>query len=124
MSVVLGKNVFIYSGSTGTTPIIAAAKTCTVSRKVDVFEKASSTQATAKEFTTGRTEWEVSMSHLVVTSGPLDGILMVGSSYTLSIVVGTTRKTGTAICVQADLNAPVGNLATGSIKFKGTGDLT
>ena len=124
MSVVLGKNVFIYAGQTGTTPIIAASKSCTISRKVDLYEKASSTQSTAKEFITGRSEWEVTLSHLVVSDAPFDGILKVGSSYTLSMVIGSTRKYGTAICVQADLSAPVGNLATGSVKFKGTGDLT
>ena len=116
--------MFIYAGQTGTTPIIAASKSCTISRKVDLYEKASSTQSTAKEFITGRSEWEVTLSHLVVSDAPFDGILKVGSSYTLSMVIGSTRKYGTAICVQADLSAPVGNLATGSVKFKGTGDLT
>ena len=124
MSVVLGKNVFIYAGQTGTTPIIAASKSCTISRKVDLYEKASSTQSTAKEFITGRSEWEVTLSHLVVSDAPFDGILKVNQSYTVRVDVGGTTKSGTAICMQADIQGAVGSLATGSVKFKGSGPLT
>ncbi len=123
MAVVLGRNVFIYNGSSGTSPIIAAAKSCTVSKKCDTVEKASSTSATCKEFRAGRSEWEVSMSHLVTTSAPFDGLLKVGNTYTLSIMIGSTRKTGTAICVSADIGSPVDGLAKGNVKFQGTGPL-
>ena len=78
MGVVLGKNVFIYSGTSGTTALIAGAKSCTISKSCEVREKASATSATAREFLAGRTEWEVSISHLVVTASPYDGILKVG----------------------------------------------
>ena len=124
MSVVLGKNVFIYSGTSGTLPIIAAAKSCTVSKKSEIFEKVSSTSATDKEFRAGRTEWEISLGHLVTSGAPFEGLLKVGGTYTLSVVIGSTRKSGQAICVAADLGGTVGNLATGSIKFQGTGPLT
>lgn len=124
MAVVLGKNVFIYSGTSGTSPIIAAAKSCTVSKKSETFEKASSTSATDKEFRAGRMEWEISLGHLVTSGAPFEGLLKVGSTYTLSVVIGSTRKSGQAICVAADLGGTVGNLATGSIKFQGTGPLT
>ena len=36
MSVVLGKNLRIYAGTTGTSPLIAMAKNCTVSEKCGV----------------------------------------------------------------------------------------
>lgn len=124
MSVVLGRNVFIYNGTSGTSPIIAAAKSCTVSMKCDTEEKASSTSATDKEFRAGRSEWEISLSHLVVTDAPFDGILKVKGTYTLSVVIGNTRKTGTAICMTANLGAPVDGLAKGNVKFQGSGPLT
>jgi hypothetical protein len=124
MSVVLGKNIFIYSGDSGTTALIAAAKSCTVSKRVDLIEKASSTQADAKEFTTGRYEWEIAMDHLVTTDAPFDGLLKVGTEYTLSVMIGSTRKTGKAICQQADISGPEGSLAKGNVKFKGNGALT
>ena len=124
MSVVLGKNLQIYAGSSGTSPLIAMAKTCTISKKCGIIEKASATNATSKEFIADREEWEISLGHLVSSSAPFEGLLKVRGTYGISVVIGTTRKTGTAICTQAELSGAVGSLATGSIKFKGTGPLT
>lgn len=124
MAVILGKNVFIYSGNSGTTPIIAAAKSCTISRKCDLIEKASPTQATAKEYIAGREEWEVSIDHIVTTGKEFEGLLKVRGTYTISIVINNQRKYGSAICTQADIKGTVRSVATGSIKFKGTGALT
>ena len=124
MGVVLGKNIFIYAGSTGTSPIIAAAKSCTISSKCDLIEKASATQGTSKEFVAGRDEWDVSLDHLITTSAEFEGLLKVRGTYTLSIVINGVRKIGTAICQQADIRGAVGSLGTGSVKFKGSGALT
>ena len=124
MGVILGKNIFIYEGSSGSTPIIAAAKSCTISSRCDLIEKASSTQNTSKEFIAGRDEWEVSLDHIVTSGAPFEGLLKVRGTYTLSIVINGVRKTGTAICQQADIRGSVGSLGTGSIKFKGSGALT
>jgi predicted secreted protein len=122
----LGKNLKIYSGTTGTTPIIAMAKSCTVSMKADVMEKTSATSSRAKEFIAGRTEWEMSLDHLVPSNSnaALDTLLMAGEEYTVSVVLGGARKTGKAICQQTELRGAVGGLATGSVKFKGNGELT
>ena len=89
-----------------------------------MIEKASASNQTSKEFLTGRTEWEISISHLVVSSNEYQGMLKVGTSFSISVVVNGVRKTGTAICNQADIGGSVGNLATGSIHLKGTGPLT
>ena len=126
MAIEHGRNVLIYQGDSGTSPIIASAKSCTVGYKSDVIEKASSTSATAKEYITGRTEWEVSLNHLVTTGSginPFEGLLMMGSTYTLRIVIASTVMKGTAICTQYEMNAAVGQLATGSVHLKGTGVL-
>ena len=120
----LGKNIQIYAGSSGTSPLIAMAKTCTISKKCGLIEKASATNATSKEFIADREEWEISLGHLVSSSAPFEGLLKVRGTYGISVVIGTTRKTGTAICTQAEITGSVGSLATGSIKFKGTGPLT
>lgn len=120
----LGKNIKIYAGSSGTSPLIAMAKTCTISKKCGIIEKASATNATSKEFIADREEWEISLGHLVSSSAPFDGLLKVRGTYGISVVIGTTRKTGTAICTQAEITGSVGSLATGSIKFKGSGPLT
>ena len=124
MAVILGRNIFIYAGDSGTTPVIAAAKSCTISEKCDLMEVASASNQTSKQFLAGRTEWEISISHLVVSSNEYQGMLKVGTSFTISVVINDVRKTGTAICNHADIGGAVGNLATGSIQLKGTGPLT
>jgi predicted secreted protein len=124
MAVVLGKDIRIYAGTSGTTPIIAGAKSCTISERCDLIEKASASNQTSKEFVGGRTEWEINISHLVVVGSEYQGLLKVNTNVSLSVVVNNVRKTGTAICQQADIGGAVGTLATGSVKLKGTGPLT
>ena len=124
MAVVLGKNIFIYSGSSGTSPIIAAAKSCSISSKCDLLEKASATQNTSKEYIAGRDEWDISLDHLVTSGAPFEGLLKVRQTYTISVVIAGVRKYGTAICQQADIQGAVGSLGRGSVRFKGSGVLT
>lgn len=124
MGVVLGRNIYIYSGNSGTSPIIAAARSCSISSKCDVIEKASSSQGTSKEYIPGRDEWDVSLDHLITTGAPFEGLLKVRQTYTISIVINGVRKYGTAICQQADIQGSVGSLGRGSVKFKGSGPLT
>ena len=123
MSVILGRNVFIYSDGSGTTPVIAAAKSCTINIKYDLIEKASSTQGTAKEYTYGRYEWDLTVDHLVVSSNEFEGLSLAGGARLLiSVVVNGVRKKGYVLCPQAGLSAPVSGLATGSVTFKGDGE--
>jgi hypothetical protein len=88
------------------------------------MEVASASNQTSKQFLAGRTEWEISISHLVVSSNEYQGMLKVGTSFTISVVINGVRKTGTAICNQADIGGSVSNLATGSIHLKGSGALS
>ena len=125
MALIHGRNIKILDGgATGTPAIIAAAKSCTISKTADTIEKASATQQSAKEYIAGRTGWEVSLSHLVTSDAPFDGVLKVGNTYTLRIDIGSTTQQGTAICTQADIAGTVGNLATGNVKFLGSGELS
>ena len=124
MATIQGRNIYIYAGTTGTTPIIAGAKSCTISEKCDLIEKASASNQTSKEFVPGRTEWEISISHLVVSSNEYQGMLKVGTQFSISVVINGVRKTGTAICNQADIGGAVGNIGTGSIRLTGSGPLT
>ena len=124
MSIIHGRNIKIYAGASGSSPLIAAAKSCTVSLKGDLIEKSSESQQQYREYIPGRMDWEISISHLVTSTAPFDGLLKVNQSYTVRVDVGGTVKQGTAICVQADIQGAVGSLATGSVKFKGSGPLT
>ena len=122
MGVILGRNVFLYSDASGTTPVIAAAKSCTINIKYDLIEKASSTQGTAKEYTYGRYEWDLTVDHLVVAGSEFEGLSLAGNQRLLiSVVVNGVRKKGYVLCPQAGLSAPVSGLATGSVTFKGDG---
>ena len=123
MSVILGRNVFIYSGASSTTPVIAAAKSCTINIKYDLIEKASSTQQNAKEYIYGRYEWDLTVGHLVVSNNEFQGINLAGGARLLiSVVINGVRKKGYVLCPQAGLSAPVSGLATGSVTFKGDGE--
>ena len=122
MSVILGRNVFIYSGASGTDPVIAVAKSCTINIKYDLIEKASSSQQNAKEYIYGRYEWDLTVDHLVVSSNEFQGLSLAGGQRLLiSVVVNNVRKKGYVLCPQAGLSAPVNGLATGSVTFKGDG---
>lgn len=122
MGVILGKKVLIYSGATGTTPVVAAAKNCSITIKYDMIEKASSTQSTAKEFITGRYEWELTVDHLVVSGSEYQGLTLAGQRVLISVVINNVRKKGYVIVPQAGISAPVNGLATGSVTFKGDGE--
>lgn len=122
MSVILGRNVFIYSGASGTSPVIAAAKSCTINIKYELIEKASSTQQRAKEYIYGRYEWDLTVDHLVVSQNEFQGLSLAGGTRLLiSVVINGVRKKGYVLCPQAGLSAPVSGLATGSVKFQGDG---
>lgn len=123
MEIIHGRNIIIFQGASGTAKAIAGAKSCSISKKADSFEKSSSTSATAKEFIAGRTEWTISMKHLVISSAPFEGVLKVGNTYHLRVTIGSTTMQGDAICTQADIDGTAGNLANGNIAFKGTGEL-
>lgn len=124
MAIVHGKDIKIYAGSSGSSPLIAAAKSCTISSKCDVIEVSSETSSTDRDYIPGRTDWELSLNHLVTSGAPFEGLLKVRGTYTLRVVVGGAVLTGRAICQQADLQGAVGALATGSVKFKGKGPLS
>jgi hypothetical protein len=89
-----------------------------------VIEISSETSSTDTDCIPGRSDWEVSLNHLVTSGAPFEGLLKVRGIYTLRISVGGSVLTGRAICQQADLQGAVGALATGSVKFQGKGPLS
>lgn len=122
MTIIHGRNIKILD--TAANVVISAAKSCTLTKKSDVIERASATSATAREYIAGRTQWEVSLSHLVTCEAPFEGILKVGMTYTLRVDISGTAMQGTAICTEAGITGTRGSLGTGSVKFRGTGELS
>lgn len=107
---------------------IAAAKSCTITKRVEAIETGNSADGRAKSYIPGLREWSVSVRALV-TSMP-DFFANPGQSVRLSIAVRdnygeytTDRVTGTAIIESAKITGTVGNLATAEVKFLGTGEL-
>ena len=107
---------------------IAAAKSCTITKRVEAIETANSADGRAKSYIPGLREWSVSVRALV-TSMP-DFFANPGQTVRLSIAVRdnngeytTDRVTGNAIIESAKITGTVGNLATAEVKFLGTGAL-
>lgn len=107
---------------------IAAAKSCTITKRVEAIETGNSVDGRAKSYIPGLREWSVSVRALV-TSMP-DFFANPGQTVSLSIAVRhnngeytADRVTGTAIIESAKITGTVGNLATAEVKFLGTGAL-
>jgi hypothetical protein len=107
---------------------IAAAKSCTITKRVEAIETANSVDGRAKSYIPGLREWSVSVRALV-TSMPAF-FTNPGQTVSLSIAVRdnngeytTDRVTGNAIIESAKITGTVGNLATAEVKFIGTGAL-
>ena len=107
---------------------IAAAKSCTITKRVEAIETANSVDGRAKSYIPGLREWSVSVRALV-TSMP-DFFANPGQTVRLSIAVRDNegeytadRVTGNAIIENAKITGTVGNLATAEVKFLGTGAL-
>ena len=119
---VIGKNIIILKGSTGTTPVIAAVKSTEISHSVNLIEISSPTQAEYSVFITGRREWGFSTAYLVTTSDA--GLFTVGDLLEVRIVVdGRVVASGEAFCKTCRVTASLPNLAQGSFEFVGNGPL-
>ena len=126
MSKTKGRNIKVYADGV----VIAAQKTCTITRKYDVIETSSPASGRAKEYILGRYEWEVDVNGLVVAGGFADYILTSGKKVTLRIDEANPDNpatknclTGEAYCLQATGSADLGSLAKGALTFKGSGPL-
>lgn len=117
-----GKDIIISEGNPAVP--IAAAKTCSIVMSADSMEKSSPTSDRAREYVAGRTTWAVIVTTLVL--GVKASLLRVGNTYTITMGVrgsSTDKLTGTAICTECNITGTVGNLAQGSLRFQGTGEL-
>lgn len=127
MSVVVGNDILIMTGSTtqGGGTLLGAMKSCEMSVKADTLETCSSDSNEWRTFVAGRKEWSVSSNHLVQTM--YSHLMSVGTEVVIQFRARDNSRDavyGTAICTEASIVGSRGNLATGSFKFKGTGELT
>jgi predicted secreted protein len=103
-----------------------AVKSQDIKTHCDAIEKSSETQQTWREFTAGRKDWSLTVTYLLLTAAKVKDLLMVGQTF--GVVVqkindNTNKVTGTAILTDVQQTSTVGNLATGSFTFQGSGPL-
>ena len=120
---ILGHDLIIYEGVPAVA--IAAAKSCTITRSAEVLETSSPSSGTARTYVPGRTGWEITVSTLVTA---ITGYIMKpGNTYKLSWKQRNetfyVAYCGDAICTEAQIVGSVGNLAQGSLRFIGTGEI-
>ena len=116
-----GNNILIYEGATA----IAGTRDFTLNETMDVQEKSSPSSSQARTYDPGMTGWDVTVTRLLTAFKGT--VLHEGSTYNLAIRVRDDAGdyvTGTAICVQAQVDAAVDSLARGTWRFIGIDDLT
>lgn len=116
-----GNNILIYEDDT----LIAGTRDFTLNQQMDITENSSPASGTARTYEGDMTSWDVTVTRLLTT---MKGTLLHrGSTYTMAIRVRNDVSdyvTGTALCLDANVDAAVDNLAHGTWRFIGNGPLT
>lgn len=116
-----GNNILIYEGATA----IAGTRDFTLNETMDVQEKSSPSSSQARTYDKGLTGWDVTVTRLITAMKGT--VLHEGSTYSMAIRVRDDAGdyvTGTALCVQAQVDAAVDSLARGTWRFIGIDALT
>lgn len=109
--------------------LIAGTKSNEVSTSCETIGVSSPMAATTedagwKQHLTGRKEWSVTTSFLIMTESGVDELLNVGTSYTLRFGPRSSGGiTGQATLTAAKISASRGSLIQGSFTFTGNGVL-
>lgn len=115
-----GKDIYILLNGA----VIAATRSDEIQTQCEAVEVSGPTTGQWRQFIAGQKQWGFTTNALVTTAANLAELLMVGVSYSITIVSGNTALTGTALCTEAKLTATVGNLCQGGWSFIGSGELT
>lgn len=124
MKIVHGRNLLIYADGVA----VAAARSCRITMDVESIEMAGVDSGTFKYYVTAMSSWSIQVDKLV--SNVRSIFEDVGTAVTLSFVVRDEygnlmgdRMTGEGFMRSANISATVGSLTTGSITFRGSGEL-
>lgn len=111
--------------------VFAASKSCTIEVQCDSIDVAPPTGSGAwRDSIGGQKEWSLTMS-FIMSDEDLPKLLTVGAEFDLWIYPraaeqsGSTLPTlqGTALCTEVKVTATRGNIANGSFRFTGRGEL-
>lgn len=116
-----GNNIIVIRNGTA----IAGVKSDEIQSDTDTIEVASATQQQWKEFITGRKEWSLNTSYLLLAEESLRDLIQIGNVYELAITdrQGNVAVSGRAILTVCKQTHPRGNLCNGTFQFRGTGPL-
>lgn len=107
---------------------IAGAKSCEIVIQDEEMEVSSATQGEWREFISEIKDWSASCGHLLPASGtPMkSAAAMIGQKVTITFQTDMTGDTltGQAIVKQWKTAGAIGNLATGTYQFRGSGALS
>lgn len=118
-----GNYIIVYRDNT----VIAGVKSNDISTGADIIEVASNSSGVWKEYISGRKDWSLSVSYLLLTDAGMLELLNVGTTYTLKVggrtATNANTLTGNAIMTDCKITATNGNLVQGAFTFKGSGAL-
>lgn len=118
-----GNYIIVYRDNT----VIAGVKSNDISTGADIIEVASNSSGAWKEYISGRKDWSLSVSYLLLTDAGMLELLNVGTTYTLKVggrtATNANTLTGDAIMTDCKITATNGNLVQGTFTFKGSGAL-
>lgn len=116
-----GNNIIVIRNGTA----IAGVKSDEIQSGAETIEIASATQQDWKEFITGRKEWSLNTSYLLLAAESLRDLIQIGNVYELAITdrQGNVAVSGRAILTVCKQTHPRGNLCQGTFQFRGTGPL-
>lgn len=119
-----GKDLQVYdtSGSSDAA-LIACAKSCEIEEQAEMIETCSGTQGAWREFRTGRKEFSIHVSALMTSNGAVNNLKKIGNTYTIKVGTSSSQMTGTVKCERINEVGTVGNLATCTAIFRGSGAL-
>ena len=116
-----GNNIIVLRNGTA----IAGVKSDEIQSGTDTIEVASATQQQWKEFITGRKEWSLNTSYLLLAAESLRDLIQIGNVYELAVTdrQGNVSVSGHAILTVCKQTHTRGNLCQGTFQFRGTGPL-
>lgn len=116
-----GCNILIYEGGTA----VAGTRDFTLNLGADAMEDSSPFSASARTYELDMKSWDVTVTRLVTAMKST--LLHVGGTYSMAFRVrGDVGDyvTGTVLCTEAQVEAAVDNLARGTWRFVGLGEIT
>lgn len=118
-----GNNILIYRNGVA----IAGTVSNDIQCGAELIEISSPTSGQWAEYISGRKNWSINVSFLVLSDSSVRELLNVGSTYSLKFrgrnSADNTGVTGSAILKNCKITATKGNLVQGSFQFTGNGEL-